>query len=490
MKSKGESQTNIEDQKLQLALLRIAELEAENDELSLLLEVTTSHSDGLTEELLQEKEDLEIMVETTISHSDMLEEELYEKAEEALRESERRFRLIVEATPIPILISRKADSRIVYANNLVPALLNTSEEEVLNLSLSSCYVEVEEEQRISLQLAKDGSVDHEKVEIIGDDGCKRWVDLSLREVKFEDQPCVLAAFNDITDLVSFNIAASRFVPSEWLEFLGKEKIADIDLGDHFSRNMSVMFSDIRSFTNISEGMTPGENFEFVNEYLRRVSPIVTVNDGMIVKFLGDGIMAVFPHSVEDGIDAGIDTLREVQQYNSYRKSRSMVEIDVGIGLNTGPMMVGMVGYEQRIQGDAFSDAVNLTSRVESLTKVYGVSFLITNDSRMGLRNPEKYDIRFVDRVRVVGKSQSLDLFELFDANDSPQRDLKRETAATYQLAVDAYYNGEYELAQSELFAVLQKNPNDKVAWNRLLQATRALDEGASAGWDTTVMTEK
>lgn len=477
-------------QQLEAARLRIAELEAENKELSMLLDMTTSHSDVVTEELQQEKDDLEIMVETTLSHADMLEEELHQKAEDALKESERRFRLIVEATPIPILISRKSDSQIVYANNLVPAILNTSEKKLLDLNFSSCFADRFEQRRIVNQLDEDGIVDHEKAEITTADGLTRWVDLSLREVLYEDEPCMLAAFNDITELVNFNRAASRFVPSEWLEFLEKEKIADLALGDHFSRTMSVMFSDIRSFTDLSEDMSPRENFEFVNEYLRRVSPVITINAGMIVKFLGDGIMSVFPHTPEDAIDAGIATLEEVQHYNRFRRRRSASEIDVGIGLNTGPMMVGMVGYDKRIQGDAFSDAVNLTSRVESLTKIYGVSFLITNDTKAHLKQSKGYDIRFVDRVRVKGKRQSLDLFEVFNADSSSQRDLKRETAETYQSAVDAFYQGEYELAQSELFAVLQKNPGDKVAWNRLLQATRALDEGISEGWDTTVMTEK
>ena len=488
MKTSGDSQTA--EHKLAAAMARVAALEAENRELNMLLDMTTNHSDVVTEELQQEKTDLEIMVETTVNHADMLEEELHEKAEEALRESERRFRLIVEATPIPIVISRQSDNSIVYVNQLAPVLFQTTEKALLNRAFSTLYENQLEEKRIQRLLEAQGSVDHEKIEITTVDGNSCWVDLSLRKVSYEDEACVLSAFHDITELVSFNIAASRFVPSEWLSFLEKEKIADLSLGDHISRTMSVMFSDIRSFTDLSEDMTPGENFEFVNEYLRRVSPVVTRNDGMIVKFLGDGIMAVFPNSPEDAIDAGIATLHEVRRYNQSRRKRSLEEIEVGIGLNTGPMMVGMVGYDKRIQGDAFSDAVNLTSRVESLTKNYGVSFLITDDTRRSLSQPDNYDIRFVDRVRVKGKRQSLDLFEIFSANEQSQQDLKRETAKVYESAVEAFHNGDYELAQSCLFSVLQKNPADKVAWNRLLKATRALDEGIPDGWDTTVMTEK
>ena len=170
----------------------------------------------------------------------MLEEELHEKAEEALRESERRFRLIVEATPIPIVISRQSDNSIVYVNQLAPVLFQTTEKALLNRAFSTLYENQLEEKRIQRLLEAQGSVDHEKIEITTVDGNSCWVDLSLRKVSYEDEACVLSAFHDITELVSFNIAASRFVPSEWLSFLEKEKIADLSLGDHISRTMSCL----------------------------------------------------------------------------------------------------------------------------------------------------------------------------------------------------------------------------------------------------------
>lgn len=478
-------------QELERAQQKIAELESENRDLTLLLEMTTRHSDAVTEDLQQDKEDLEIMFETTVNHADLLEEELQQKAEDAIKESERKLRLIVEATPVPILILRRADNEIIYINARVPTLLDASPADILGQTLDTYIAAEGELQLILSDLDTDSSIDHRKTEVKSSVGRLSWVDMSLRTMVFDDENCVLVALSDVTDLVNFNIAASRFVPSEWLGFLQKNSIAELELGDHFSsENMSVMFSDIRSFTNLSEEMSPEENFDFVNEYLRRVSPVITHHSGMIVKFLGDGVMAVFPEHATDAIDAGIASLNEVAEYNLSRTRKGLSAIEVGIGLNTGPMMIGMVGYDQRMQGDAFSDAVNLTSRVESLTKNYGTSFLITADTRQSLPQPDRYDLRFVDRVRVLGKRQSLDLFEVFSADPEPQRQLKNETLEAYQSAVDAFYGGDYELAQSQLFAVLQKNPSDKVAWNRLLQVTRALDEGVSGGWDVTVMSQK
>lgn len=250
----------------------------------------------------------------------------------------------------------------------------------------------------------------------------------------------------------------------------------------------VMPAAVTATTRIMHGCSPASSFF---EITRIEGPEVFELDGRpAIEFLGDGIMSVFPQQTENAIDAGIATLHEVQDYNNHRRQQSRPAIKIGIGLNTGPMMVGMVGYDKRIQGDAFSDAVNLTSRVESLTKNYGVSFLITAETLTSLNNPDDYDIRFVDRVRVKGKKQSLDLYEVFNADEDRQRDLKRETAKRYQAAIDAYYSGYYKTAQSGLFAVLQQNPADKPAWNRLLLATRALDEGPPDDWDTTVMTHK
>ncbi|WP_371357611.1 response regulator, partial [Hydrocoleum sp. CS-953] len=203
-------------------------------------------------------------------------------------------------------------------------------------------------------------------------------------------------------LSQINNSYSRFVPHEFLKFLSKDSIIDVELGNHVSKEMAVMFSDIRSFTALSETMTPQENFNFVNSYLGRVSPKVRDNYGFIVKYLGDGMMAVFPNGADDAVKAGIAKIKEVGEYNFIRKSQGYKAIKVGIGIHFGQMMVGMVGEKARMQGDAFSDNVNLTSRLEGLTKFYGVSIIISEAVFTNLADPDQYQIRFLDRVLVKG----------------------------------------------------------------------------------------
>ncbi len=442
-------------------------------------------------ELKQERDDLAMLLEMTTQHSDTVEEELHNKAEEALLESERRLSLIVEATPVPVLISHKTSGEIVYANTMAGLLMGIATENLLGQDITNYYLESSDYQKLLMSFETKGKIDHYEVQIKKPDGHVLWMDTSLRALDFNGKPSILSTWHDITHLTQMNLASSRFVPTEWLSFLNKESIIDIDLGDHISDEMSVMFSDLRSFTTISENMTPRDNFRFVNSYLGKVSPAVREHKGFIVKYLGDGMMAIFPDCADDAVQAGIEKLHKVNEYNAQRKEYGQLLLKVGIGVNTGNMMVGMVGETSRMQGDAFSDEVNLTSRVEGLTKFYNVSFIITEATYKKLVDPSKYNIRFLDKVRVKGKQNALNLYEVFDEDPPHLCELKQKTQADFERALEFYYQKDFTKAQAKLFSVLQYNPKDKVAWHHLMQATQYLESGVPEGWTgATVMTKK
>lgn len=137
---------------------------------------------------------------------------------------------------------------------------------------------------------------------------------------------------------------------------------------------------LRRYSVISESMTPQENFDFVNAYLKRVGPPIRNHDGFIVKYLGDSVMAVFPNRADDAVMAAIEKLEQVTTYNIKRQKNGYQPIRIGIGVHIGHMMVGMVGEAVRMQGDALSDNVNLTSCIEGLTKFYGVNLLISGET--------------------------------------------------------------------------------------------------------------
>jgi class 3 adenylate cyclase/CheY-like chemotaxis protein len=280
-------------------------------------------------------------------------------------------------------------------------------------------------------------------------------------------------------------AYGRFVPHEYLRFLRKESITDVQLGDHVSKVMAVMFSDIRSFTNISETMTPQENFNFVNAYLKRVSPEIRSHYGIIVKFLGDGMMAVFPDGADDAVAAGVAKHKRVQEYNSTRLEKGYLPILVGMGIHVGHMMLGMVGEDNRMQGDAFSDNVNLTARLEGLTKFYGVSLLISQQTLDHLSVRDKYQIRFLDRAIVKGRNEPLSVYEILDAETPAIRNLKLQSMPDFEQGLEYYKQGALEAAQDCFSKVLEINPTDKTAELYLHRVTLLFKEGIPLNWDGT-----
>jgi class 3 adenylate cyclase len=285
-------------------------------------------------------------------------------------------------------------------------------------------------------------------------------------------------------LVELTDSFGRFVPLEYLEFLDKQSILDVHLGDHVAKEMAVLFSDIRSFTTLSERMTPQENFDFINTYLRHVSPVVRDAHGIIVKFLGDGMMAIFPRSVEDAVVAGVRTLQRVAAYNAERVLGGAEPIEVGIGVHVGHMMVGMVGEESRLQGDAFSDTVNLTQRVEGLTKHYGASMIVTGEVLEALGDgASTWRTRHLDRAIVKGREEPIEVHEVLDGLPQGAAERRAATSAAFARALEAYGAARFDEARRAIAEVIRDDPTDRAATLYAERVDALIEDGAPESWD-------
>ena len=278
-------------------------------------------------------------------------------------------------------------------------------------------------------------------------------------------------------------AFGRFVPHEFLSFLQKDSIVDVQLGDHVSKEMAVMFADIRAFTAISESMTPRETFDFVNTYLRYVSPEIRNHQGFVVKFMGDGMMAVFPEGADQAIAAGIAVFEKVQIFNQEREANGQIPVQVGMGIHAGPMMVGVVGERDRLQGDTLSDTVNLTARLEGLTKYYGVSMAISGDVLQRLSTTDDYHLRFIDQATVMGRSTPIAVYEVLNVESEKTQALKHETEAVFEQGIEQYAHGHLVDARQTFEHVLSINPCDKAALLYLERIEQLTIQGLPENWD-------
>jgi class 3 adenylate cyclase len=289
--------------------------------------------------------------------------------------------------------------------------------------------------------------------------------------------------NYIGNISRLSEAYFRFVPRQFLELLGKKNITDISLGDQVQKEMSVLFTDIRDFTSLSESMTLKENFDFVNSYLGLMEPIIFNNNGFIDKYMGDSIMALFDGSVENAINAAIEMKHTLNDFNQMRKAEGKQAIEMGIGIHTGNLMLGVVGGYGKMEGTVISDAVNLASRLEGLTKLYGSSIIISQDTLIKVENPAQYSFRYLDIVKVKGKQESVYIFEILDGENEPIKQAKNHSKRKFATGVELYRSQSFAEALLVFQEIKNEVKHDKACDLYIKRCTDIIEKGIPSDWD-------
>jgi len=403
-----------------------------------------------------------------------------------VRESENRLAQFLEAIPVGVSVL-DASGKLYYSNRaaiqlagkaVIPEVTSEQIPEVYQLYQAGTEQEYPSAELPGVRALRGESATADDMEIHQGN---KIIPIEAWGTPIYDEKdnisYAIVAFQDITErkkaeteqlrftneLFQLNKAYERFVPNQFLHFLEKSSIIDVQLGDQVQLEMSVLFSDIREFTTISEKMTPEENFQFINAYLSRMESAIIENNGFIDKYIGDAIMALFSGSPDNAVNASIAMLHQLQVYNQERVNSGEAPIKIGIGINTGNLMLGTVGGQNRMDTTVISDAVNLASRVEGLTKTYGVALLITQQTFNKLANPSHYAIRMIAEVSVKGKVDLSTIYEVFDADIPETKRGKLATKDLFNQALSLYRQQKF-IQATELFAeCLKLCPSDQVA---------------------------
>jgi len=452
-------------------------------------------------------EDLEITINKTLNYAQRLKdalklEHLIEAAQN-LYDSEKRLEKFLETLPVGVFVV-DADGKPFYTNQTAQNIFSqgiiadTTPQQIpeiyqLYLAGTKQFYPYEKQPIFQALKGENARVDNMEIrqgqKIIP-------VEVSASPI-FDDNGKLIyaiATFQDITErkkaeaeriqftkqlelknteLSKLNQSYSRFVPKQFLGFLEHESIIEVSLGESVQKKMSILFSDIRSFTTLSETMTLTENFKFINAYLSRMEPLITANYGFIDKYIGDAIMALFgrcPDDAEradhadDAVQAALEMLLELNRYNILRKGYNKSPINIGIGINTGSLMLGTVGGTNRMDTTVISDAVNLASRLQDLTKVYGASLIISQHTFFALKDYTKYSYRFLGQVKVKGKKDVVSLFEFFDADPPEVIEFKIQTKTLFEQGVISYYSQQKERATEIFQRIINLNNQDKAAY--------------------------
>lgn len=230
------------------------------------------------------------------------------------------------------------------------------------------------------------------------------------------------------------------------------------------RRLTLFFSDVAGFTRISENLSPTEVFAELGDYFELVTDIVVERfEGTLDKFVGDGIVAFFnaPGAMEKHAEvacqAALEVVKKLSDIEPERRAANRPIFKTRIGLHTGEVLVGNIGTQQRLSYSTIGDAVNLSSRLEGLNKLYGTLILASGQTKT--ETDGRFEWRFVDRVAVLGRSQGTDVFELLGYRNAVAPS-KLELRDEYEDGLQKYFEGDFQRAALHFAAVLAQKPED------------------------------
>lgn len=258
-------------------------------------------------------------------------------------------------------------------------------------------------------------------------------------------------------------ATGRFVPYEFIRSLGHELITDVKLGDQVEKIVTVLFSDIREYTSLSEQMTPEENFRFICSFNEKMGPFIRRHNGFINQYLGDAIMAIFPGNASDALAAAVDMHKELQQFNLARQLNGQSPIQIGVGMHTGPLIMGITGDEYRLDACTISDTVNTASRLEGLSKYYKTGIILSDASLQQMTGRERFHLRNLGLVQLKGKQESIRIHECFSGNPAPDIERKSTTLPLFNEGVSHYLNKSFGQAHEAFHKVAEADRADRTA---------------------------
>ena len=255
--------------------------------------------------------------------------------------------------------------------------------------------------------------------------------------------------------------------------------------DGENRVMTVLFSDVRGFTTISEGMDPKQLTQLMNALLTPMTRVIHKNRGTIDKYMGDAIMAFWGAPLRDSeharhaLYAALGMMDELKIMQDEFRSRGWPEVNIGIGLNTGAMNVGNMGSEFRMAYTVLGDAVNLGSRLEGLTKFYGVNIIVSQSTRASI--PE-FTFRELDLVRVKGKNEPVAIFEPVGHKNDLEINVKSELTR-YKQALTGFRSQNWDKAEVDFFNLNRSDPDRKLYQIYLDRVVHFRENPPGSNWD-------
>lgn len=286
----------------------------------------------------------------------------------------------------------------------------------------------------------------------------------------------------------------KFVPKQFVHHFTKEGTQQLELGQADEDDVAILFCDIRGFTTLSESMSPQELMNFLNSYFLRMSEPIHRHKGFIDKFIGDAIMSLFDHpggteqaKSKDALHAAIDLRKTINIYNQHRSNSGYPPIDIGIGIHFGPVILGTIGSHVRMDTTVIGDSVNIAYRLETLTPIYNCDIIVSSQLLDTADARDLYSHRLLDWVRVKGKRNPVEIYEILAHLTDEERKLRLQTAPLIEQGLKARKNQDWDQALKCFREAQSIDLDDKVIRHHLAQCHKMRSEPVPPDWDGSLM---
>jgi adenylate cyclase len=343
-------------------------------------------------------------------------------------------------------------------------------------------------------VSKTGGNDyHADADLMREDGTMISVNLTVAPLMDINANPIgfLLVFEDLTREKRMRLTMSRYLAKEVVD-----KLLESDVNGFLasSQQATVLFSDIRHFASITESLGADETVHMLNAYFTEMVDVVLRHGGILDKYIGDAIMAVFgaplvvPRDADNAVAASIEMVRALDRFNRHRTSSGLEPIEVGIGISTGEVVAGSIGTTKRMDYTVIGGSVNLAARLEGANKHYGTSVLVSDSTVSQMKSALSW--REIDLMRVTGTSKLISVFEPLDCYPEAVRANMNRVRGAYQKGIQLYRQRQWSEAPYYFKQVLARCPNDTPSQLYINRCRYYLDEPPAEDWDGVWILEK
>ncbi|MDZ7750241.1 MAG: GAF domain-containing protein [Gammaproteobacteria bacterium] len=386
------------------------------------------------------------------------------------------------------VVTLDTELRIIKANGAALGILHRQDDDPGGRSLDAVIpVPLNEWLYESItRVRKDGQVDMAvDAELRLADDCSTSVNLNVVPlVDIKRTPLgYMLVMEDITREKRVRSTMARYLTKEVADQLlesGEEQLGGI------TREATVLFSDIRRFTTLSEELGARATVTLLNEYFTHMVDIIFSHGGILDKYIGDAIMAVFgtpfpaPDDAANAMRVANEMMRTLARFNAGQVAQGKMAINIGIGVSSGELVAGNIGSAKRMDYTVIGDTVNLAARLESATKVYGVDLLMCEFTARALDGGSRY--RELDLIRVKGQSRPVAVFESLDYLPPERADPLDKALAAFERGVALYRQGAWQRAMAAFTDVLERCPWDGPSRMYMERCTTYMAQPPPADW--------